>query len=161
MFEVASLIVFNLIIALIIGFIAGYIIAKSSVPKIVSIDNNNSNEIKSDERVKVQINPIFKRNSHVDNKPLVLTYPKPIGKDNLKKIKGVNSKLESDLNNLGIYHFEQIAKWTNKNCDWIEEFLMVSGCAKNNQWVEQAKILETGKETIYSQKVLDGEIVVD
>ena len=80
---------------------------------------------------------------------------------NLKKIKGINSKIESDLNNIGIYHFEQIAKWSNKNAEWIEAYLSIQGSAKNNQWIDQAKILQTGKETIYSQKVLDGEIQVD
>ena len=156
--EVASLIVVNLIIAGFIGFIAGFIIAKSSTPKISSIGNGN---IGNEFRIKTQINPIFKKSSHLDFKPLVISFPKSTGKDNLMKIKGINSKIENDLNNLGIYHFEQIAKWTNKNCDWEEEFLMVPGCAKNNQWVEQAKILQTGKETIYSQRILDGEIVVD
>lgn len=160
-FEVASLIVVNLIIAGLIGFIAGYIIAKSSNPKILSIGSSNNDDVMNETRVKTQINPIFKKSSHLDFKPLVISFPKSTGKDNLKKIKGINSKIENDLNNLGIYHFEQIAKWTNKNSDWIEEFLMTPNSAKNFQWVEQAKILQTGKETIYSQKVLDGEIVVD
>ena len=161
-FEVASLIVVNLVIAAIIGFIAGYIIAKSSCPKIDYVDGNNTQgDIKPDEKVKSAINPVFRKNSQLDFKPLILSSPKPIGKDNLKKIKGINTAIEIDLNNIGIYHFEQIAKWSNKNCDWIEEFLHIPGCAKNNQWVDQAKILQSGKETIYSQKVENGEIEVD
>ena len=84
----------------------------------------------------------------------------PYGKDNLKKIKGINTKIENDLNLLGIYHFDQIASWSSKNCDWIESFLLEPGCAKHNQWVDQAKILKSGKETIYSQKVENGEIEV-
>ena len=161
MVEIASLIIVNLCIAAFIGFIAGYIIAKAKASKIESIDTDDFSEIKDETKSKMAINPIFKKNSHLDYKPLVLSSPKPSGKDNLKKIKGINSKIETDLNNLGIYHFEQIAKWTNKNCDWIEEFLLQPGCAKNFQWVDQAKILQTGKETIYSQKVLSGEIEVD
>lgn len=159
MFEVASLIVVNLFIALIIGFILGYLVAKRN-PSIKSIKTDNS-EIKDDTKNIAAINPIFKRSSPLDYKPLVLSSPKPTGKDNLKKIKGINSKIESDLNNIGIYHFEQIAKWSNKNAEWIEAYLSIQGSAKNNQWIEQAKILQTGKETIYSQKVLDGEIQVD
>ena len=65
------------------------------------------------------------------------------------------------MNNLGIYHFDQIAKWSNKNAEWVEAYLVIPGCAKNNQWIDQAKILQTGSETIYSQKVMDGEIEVD
>lgn len=162
MFEIASLIVVNLIIAGLIGLILGYIIAKSKYLKINCVKDDNKNiDIKSDTKNKSAINPIFKKNSKLDFKPLVLSSAKQRGKDNLKKIKGINSKIENDLNTLGIYHFEQIASWSSKNCDWIEEFLHLSGVAKNNQWIEQAKILNTGKNTIYSQKVENGEIEID
>ncbi len=160
MFEIASLIVVNLIIAAIIGFVVGYIIAKSKYSKIDSIEGDNK-DLRPETKVKSGINPIFKKNSKLDFKPLILSSPKPIGKDNLKKIKGINSKIENDLNTLGIYHFEQISNWSAKNCDWIEEFLHFPGVAKSNQWVDQAKILTSGKETIYSQKVQNGEIEVD
>ena len=160
MFEIASLIVVNLIIAAIIGFVVGYIIAKSKYSKIDSIEGDNK-DLRPETKAKSGINPIFKKNSKLDFKPLILSSPKPIGKDNLKKIKGINSKIENDLNTLGIYHFEQISNWTAKNCDWIEEFLHFPGVAKSNQWVDQAKILTSGKETIYSQKVQNGEIEVD
>ena len=66
-----------------------------------------------------------------------------------------------DLNNLGIYHFEQISKWSNKNAEWIEEFLLLPGIARSYQWIEQAKILNSGKETDYSLQVENGEIEVD
>jgi predicted flap endonuclease-1-like 5' DNA nuclease len=164
MFEIASLIVVNLFVAAIIGFIAGYLIGRPKNAKIDSIENpnyTNANESKLDTKAKPAINPVFRKNAQLDYKPLVLSSPKPIGKDNLQKIKGINSVIENNLNNLGIYHFEQIAKWSNKNCDWIEEFLHFPGCAKNNQWVEQAKILQLGKETIYSQKIENGEIEAD
>jgi predicted flap endonuclease-1-like 5' DNA nuclease len=162
MFEIASLIVVNLVIAATIGFIAGYMIAKSKANKIDSIEGTaTQREVNPDAKTKSAINPIFRKNSQLDFKPLVLSSPRPIGKDNLKKIKGIDSKIEIDLNSLGIYHFEQISKWSSKNCDWIEEFLHFPGCAKNNQWVDQAKILQSGKETIYSQKIENGEIEVD
>ncbi len=162
MFEIASLIVVNLVIALIIGFIIGYIIAKPRFSKIDYIDSDNKEkDINPEVKTKSAINPIFKKNSQLDFKPLVLSSPKPRGKDNLKKIKGINSKIENDLNTLGIYHFEQISSWSTKNCDWIEGFLHFPGCAKNNQWIDQAKILHSGKETIYSEKVQNGEIEVD
>ena len=160
MFEIASLIVVNLIIAAIIGFVVGYIIAKSKYSKIDSIEGDNK-DLRPETKAKSGINPIFKKNSKLDFKPLILSSPKPIGKDNLRKIKGINSKIENDLNTLGIYHFEQISNWSAKNCDWIEEFLHFPGVAKSNQWVDQAKILTSGKETIYSQKVQNGEIEVD
>ena len=160
MLEIASLIVINLVIAGIIGFVLGYIVGRNSFPKIESIENDRVDDSRED-RVKSTLNPIFKKNSILDYKPLILTTPRPTGKDPLIKIKGINSKIEVDLNNLGIYHFEQISKWSNKNCDWIEEFLLLPGVARNNQWVEQAKILASGKDTPYSLQVENGEVEVD
>lgn len=163
MFEVASLIVINLLIAAIIGLVIGYIIGKNSSGSYpISKDKSNSDKKEAAEsKTKAGVNPIFKKSSNLDNKPLVISSPRPAGKDNLKKIKGINTKIENDLNSLGIYHFDQIASWSSKNCDWVESFLLEPGCAKQNQWVEQAKILKSGKETIYSQKVENGEIEVE
>ena len=159
MLEIASLIVANLVIAGIIGFIIGYLIGKNNNSyKIKSIQNSNKIESLKNEKVKHAINPIFKKNSTLDFKPLILTSPKPSGKDSLIKIKGIDEKIENDLNNLGIYHFEQISKWSNKNSDWVEEFLLLPGIARGNQWVEQAKILSSGKDTSYSLQVENGEI---
>lgn len=160
MLEIASLIVINLVIAGIIGFVLGYIIGRNSFPKIESIENDRVDDSRED-RVKSTLNPIFKKNSILDYKPLILTTPRPTGKDPLIKIKGINSKIEVDLNNLGIYHFEQISCWSNKNSEWIEEFLLLPGVARNNQWVEQAKILASGKDTPYSLQVENGEVEVD
>ena len=86
---------------------------------------------------------------------------KYLGDSHQKKSCYIDEEIENDLNNLGIYHFEQISKWSNKNCDWIEEFLLLPGIARNNQWVEQAKILASGKDTPYSLQVENGEVEVD
>lgn len=160
MIEIASLIVVNLLIALTIGVIIGYLLGKNSGSTYKPSKNDNSASDKAEVKSKTNLNPIFRKNSSVDNKPLILSSPRPSGKDKLIKIKGIDLKVEKDLNKLGIFHFNQIASWSNKNCDWIEEFLLLPGSAKKNQWVEQAKILESGKETIYSQKVENGEVDV-
>ena len=160
MLETASLIIINLVIAGIIGFILGYVVGKNNFPKIESIHNDRVEDLR-DDRIKSTLNPIFRKNSNLDYKPLILTTPKPTGKDSLIKIKGINSKIEIDLNNLGIYHFEQISRWSNKNAEWIEEFLLLPGIARNNQWIDQAKILTLGKDTPYSLQVENGEVEVD
>ena len=162
MIETASLIVVNLIIAAIIGMIIGYLIGKNSgsTYKPSNSENKNDKDQTSDVKSKSSVNPIFRKNSSVDNKPLILSSPRPSGKDKLIKIKGIDLKVEKDLNKLGIFHYNQIAAWSNKNCDWIEEFLQLPGTAKKNQWIEQAKILESGKETVYSQKVDNDEVDV-
>lgn len=170
MLEIASLIIVNLIIASIIGFLIGFIIGRSSNKSTYkeqkslneeqmehheAIEVEKTSEVK---KAKTSVNPIFRKNSSVDNKPLILSSPRQKGKDNLKKIKGIDSLIEEKLNKLGIFHFDQVANWSNKNCDWIEEFMQISGCVKKFQWVEQAKILESGKETVYSLKVEKNEI---
>jgi predicted flap endonuclease-1-like 5' DNA nuclease len=160
MIETASLIVVNLLIAAFIGMIIGYLIGKNSGSTYKPSKNSSSTEDKVDVKSKTSVNPIFSKNSNVDNKPLILSSPRPSGKDKLIKIKGIDLKVEKDLNKLGIFHFNQIAAWSNKNCDWIEGFLLLPGCAKKNQWIEQAKILESGKETVYSQKIESGEVDV-
>jgi len=160
MIETASLIVVNLIIAAFIGMIIGYLIGKNSGSTYNPSKNDNKNDVKDDNKSKTSVNPVFRKNSNVDNKPLILSSPRPSGKDKLIKIKGIDLKVEENLNKLGIFHFNQIASWSSKNCDWIEEFLSLPGCAKKNQWIEQAKILESGKETVYSQKIENDEVDV-
>ena len=70
-------------------------------PKIKSIESDNRVDDSREDRVKSTLNPIFKKNSILDYKPLILTTPRPTGKDPLIKIKGINSKIEVDLN---LYH---------------------------------------------------------
>ena len=93
MLEIASLIVINLVIAGIIGFVLGYIVGRNSFPKIESIENDRVDDSR-DDRIKSTLNPIFRKNSNLDYKPLILTTPRPTGKDSLIKIRGINSKIE-------------------------------------------------------------------
>lgn len=144
--EIASLIVVNLIIASLIGFLLGYIIAKNK--------GKTTNTISNDEIIE-EI-PLINSNS-TEAKPFILSAPNGNKKDNLRKIKGIDSVIEKELNTLGIFHFNQISNWTERNCQWIEDFLNLSGVVLHLQWVEQAKILETGKETIFSLKVEKNE----
>lgn len=160
MLEVTSMIIVNMLIASLIGGVIGFLIGKN-INKIKYIDNKNSKKVSHKKnKSNNTINPIFKKDSKLDNKPMILSSPKSSGKDNLKKIKGIDTQIEMELNSLGIYHFEQIANWSNKNCDWIEAYLLQPGCSKKDHWVEQAKILKSGKNTIFSLKVENGEIEV-
>jgi len=165
MIELASLIVVNLLIAAFIGILIGFFLGRATkvsyTPPVDNTDSMDESKVPSSNARKTSINPIFRKNSSVDNKPLILSSPRQSGKDNLKKIKGITEQTESDLNALGIFHFDQISKWTNKNADWIEEFLQISGCIKKFQWIDQARILESGKETVYSQKIENNEIIGD
>lgn len=67
----------------------------------------------------------------------------PIGgvADDLKIIKGVGPKLESTLNGLGIYHFEQMTGWTKKDVEEVDDLLSFKGRIARDGWIAQAKAL--------------------
>ncbi|KAF0175161.1 MAG: hypothetical protein FD160_3194 [Caulobacteraceae bacterium] len=74
-------------------------------------------------------------------------------------IAGVGPRIESTLNSLGVYHFDQIAQWTPANIDWIERYLAFKGRIGREKWIEQAKALARGEETEGRRRYLEGEHV--
>ncbi len=73
--------------------------------------------------------------------------------DDLKMIKGVGPKLEQLLNELGFYHFDQIANWTADEVAWVDANLKgFKGRVSRDNWVEQAKTLASGAETEFSKR---------
>jgi predicted flap endonuclease-1-like 5' DNA nuclease len=76
-------------------------------------------------------------------RPPELPAPRGGKPDDLKQIKGIGAKTESVLNDLGIYHLDQIATWTGANVDWLEGRIAVKGRIRREQWVEQAILLMT------------------
>ncbi len=64
----------------------------------------------------------------------------PADVDDLKLIKGIGPGLESKLNALGIYRFDQIAAFTDKDLLWIDDNLTTfKGRCFRDDWVGQAK----------------------
>jgi len=62
--------------------------------------------------------------------------------DDLKKIKGIGPKFESDLNAKGVYYYRQIAAWKAKDIQDVEAVTKkFPGRIKRDQWVKQAKAL--------------------
>ncbi len=72
--------------------------------------------------------------------------------DDLKMIKGVGPKLETTLNELGIYHYDQIASWTPENIAWVDVNLSFKGRIERENWIGQAKDLAEGRETEFSKR---------
>jgi len=78
-----------------------------------------------------------------DDKPALLDAPNG-EPDDLKKIKGVGPKLEKELNGAGVFHYSQIASWTEKEVAWADENLVsFKGRISRDNWVSQAKELAT------------------
>ena len=79
--------------------------------------------------------------------------------DDLKMIKGVGPKLEIMLNELGFYHFDQIAGWSVAEVAWVNDNLTgFKGRVSRDNWVEQARKLASGQETEFSKRVSDGDV---
>ncbi len=76
------------------------------------------------------------------------TKPKTLSKarggkpDDLKEMKGVGPKLAEALNAAGIYHFDQIASWSDAEVAWVEANVDgARGRVSRDDWVGQAKDL--------------------
>jgi small subunit ribosomal protein S2 len=61
--------------------------------------------------------------------------------DDLKRIAGINGKLEQKLNDLGVFHFWQIADLDAVNTDLLERAARIKGQIERDKWIEQAKKL--------------------
>lgn len=80
------------------------------------------------------------------------------GADDLKQIKGVGPKLESTLNEIGIYHFDQLAELRKKEREWLDDRLKFKGRIDRDDWVGQAKKLAKGQDTEFSSRVKKGDV---
>lgn len=79
-----------------------------------------------------------------EKKPKTLTAPRKSGADDLKRISGVGPKLEGVLNDLGFWHFDQIAKWTVDEIAWVDGRLKFKGRIERDDWMAQAAALAKG-----------------
>lgn len=94
-----------------------------------------------------------------DGKPEMLDAPRDGQADDLKQIKGVGPKLEALLNEIGIYHFSQVAGWRKKEVAWADQNLVgFKGRVSRDEWVKQAKVLAKGGSTEFSNKVKKGGV---
>ncbi|MBV7393523.1 NADH-quinone oxidoreductase subunit E [Mameliella sediminis] len=74
------------------------------------------------------------------DKPAGLSAPREGKADDLKRIKGVGPKLEQMLHGMGVFHFDQIAIWTEKELAWVDDNLEgFKGRASRDEWIAQAK----------------------
>ena len=165
MLEIASQIIICLLIAALIGFIAGYLVAMSSAKKAsplatekiveqdepLVIEENEAEEIQIPTKniVSNTVKALEKVDSHENinvleveeesMKPELLPSARAGKKDTLTKIKGIGPKIEEQLNKAGIYHFDQIANWTDENIKWLEINTTFAHRAKKDLWAIQAK----------------------
>ncbi|WP_349540007.1 endonuclease [Sagittula sp. NFXS13] len=91
--------------------------------------------------------------------PALLDAPRNGQPDNLKEIKGIGPKLEETCHSLGVYHFDQIAAWSDQEVAWVDANLQgFKGRVSRDEWRAQAKILASGEETAFSERVEKGGV---
>ena len=76
-----------------------------------------------------------------DAGPDQMKKPRAGGADDLKLIKGVGPQLEGVLNDMGFWHFDQIAKWKKSDVAWVDSRLKFKGRIERDNWIAQAKKL--------------------
>ncbi len=85
--------------------------------------------------------------------PELLSAPREGRADDLKLIKGVGPKLEALLNEVGVWHFDQIAAWKAKDIAFVDEKMVgFHGRITRDEWVKQAKLLAKGGSTEFSKR---------
>jgi NADH-quinone oxidoreductase subunit E len=90
--------------------------------------------------------------------PELLSAAREGGADNLKLLKGVGPKLEETLNELGFFHFDQIAAWGPAEIAWVDNRLKFKGRIERDGWIEQAKQLAAGEETEFAKRAKKDKI---
>jgi len=138
---------------------------KEQDDKKEKIDNSKENheKIKINENTNKESDKLDNseyKDDENSNKQMPKTLEAPLnGKaDNLCKIKGIGPVIESKLNDLGIFHFEQIASWGEEEIAWVDSHLSFSGRIIRENWVGQAKLLAKGEDTEFSKRVDKGEV---
>ena len=81
-------------------------------------------------------------------RPNGLAAPRGGRKDELRQIKTISSQIEAALNELGIFHFDQIAAWDKKAIVWMDHHFALRGRLVREKWIEQARELATGRALV-------------
>jgi len=95
------------------------------------------------------------------SRPIGIEAPFNDKADNLKLIKGIGAKNEKICNDLGVFHFAQIADWSSDEAAWVGHHMAFPGRVEREHWIPQAKLLASGGDTDHSTGVKAGTIALD
>jgi predicted flap endonuclease-1-like 5' DNA nuclease len=71
-------------------------------------------------------------------KPPVLPAARNGAPDDLTLIEGVSLLQQTTLYSLGVFHFDQIAAWSEENVAWVDQYLRLQGRIGEQEWLAQA-----------------------
>lgn len=127
-----------LLIAGLIGFIVGWVVkgGSNSTKEEKTSNESQLSKASTPETVKSE-----DKEEDKEIEPDTLEKARDEGKDKLSLIKGIGPVLEKKLNQLGIYHFDQIASWSTEEQTWINTQIQFPKKVEREEWVKQAKEL--------------------
>ncbi len=135
--------------------------AKAEKAATPAARSQNKGKPDSDDRAEVEVARTADTSGSTDGQekePELLKEARGGKPDDLKKLKGVGPKLEATLNELGFFHFDQVASWGPQEVAWVDSRLKFKGRIERDGWIEQAKVLASGGETDFSKRVEAGEV---
>lgn len=148
--EIALLILAAYLFGCIVGYGAHRIVRARRAPSSGHVSNDSSASSPPPQRSAarrlagaVEREPSVPLSEAAHLRPPGLPAPRLGKPDDLKKIKGIGPKTESSLNDLGIYHHDQIAAWSTAHVTWLEGRIALKGRIVREQWIEQATLLVT------------------
>ncbi len=74
-------------------------------------------------------------------RPAGLAAPRDGLKDSLTNVIGILPVIETSLNSIGIFHYDQVGEFSDENVSWLEAHLGIGGRIDREHWREQAREL--------------------
>ncbi len=139
-------------IAFLLGLLLGYLLSQSNCEKRQEENNElETNDINTQKTTETPSDVI------PDSwKPSFLSAPMGSA-DDLKRISGVGPVLEKTLNELGIFHYKQIAELSSNNVSWLNNYMAFPGRIERENWVSQARDLMQGIQTDFANRYDKGQ----
>jgi NADH-quinone oxidoreductase subunit E len=80
--------------------------------------------------------------------------------DDLKRIKGIGKVNEGRLNELGVFHFDQIAGWTRDEVRWVGTYLSFPGRIDREDWRRRPRCSPRARRPSSRSAWIKGEVAV-
>ncbi len=95
-----------------------------------------------------------------EKKPMAAKLTAPVGgkPDNLTLINGIGNVIEKKLHGMGVFHFEQIANWTQAQAEDFSKAVGFPGRAEREGWMKESALFAKGGTTEHARKVEAGAI---
>ncbi len=95
-------------------------------------------------------------NKSSGKKPRTLKSARNRKADALTSVAGIGKAIEDKLNSIGVFHFSQLASWSQEEAVWIGNEIGFPGRVERENWIKQASNLRatdekaTGKQAVSS-----------